>query len=243
MEEGFMSSLATPLPFTPRQALAYIRVSTDEQAISVEAQRTLIKRWCKTHDVELGAIYEDIGLNGNTPIERRPDLFKAISAPQRGMALVVARRDRLTRDVIVAALAECFARNAGASIVAVDGHGNGDSPAAQLMATIIDTFAAYERAVIVMRTKAALDHKRQKGERIGNLPYGKTLAPDGIHLEPYPPEQVVIAAARRLRQRGLSHKKIARRLTARGFTSRAGTPFSHIQVRRMLAQPVEAPTC
>jgi site-specific DNA recombinase len=145
--------------------------------------------------------------------------------------------------VIVAALAECFARNAGASIVAVDGHGNGDSPAAQLMATIIDTFAVYVRAVIVMGTKAALDHKRQKGERIGNLPYGKTLAPDGIHLEPYPPEQVVIAAARRLRQRGLSHKKIARRLTARGFTSRAGTPFSHIQVRRMLAQPVEAPTC
>jgi DNA invertase Pin-like site-specific DNA recombinase len=145
--------------------------------------------------------------------------------------------------VIVAALAECFARNAGASIVAVDGHGNGDSPAAQLMATIIDTFAVYVRAVIVMGTKAALDHKRQKDERIGNLPYGKTLAPDGTHPDPYPPEQVVIAAVRRLCQGGLSHKKIARRLTARGFISRAGTPFSHIHVRRMLAQPVEASTC
>jgi hypothetical protein len=91
--------------------------------------------------------------------------------------------------------------------------------------------------------KAALDHKRQKDERIGNLPYGKTLAPDGTHPDPYPPEQVVIAAVRRLRQGGLSHKKIARRLTARGFISRAGTPFSHIHVRRMLAQPVEASTC
>ena len=77
-----------------------------------------------------------------------------------------------------------------------------------------------------MRTKAALDHKRQKGERIGNLPYGKTLAPDDVHLVPYPPEQAVIAA-RRLRQRGLSHKKIAKGLTTRGYSSRAGTPFSH----------------
>jgi DNA invertase Pin-like site-specific DNA recombinase len=241
MDEGLMSSLMTPPPVTPRQALAYIRVSTDEQALSVEAQRALITRWCQTHAVELVGVYEDVGLNGHTPIEKRPGLFKALSALSRGMALVVARRDRLARDVIVAALAERFARKAGASIIAVDGHGNGDSPESQLMATIIDAFAAYERAVIVMRTKAALDHKRQKGERIGNLPYGKTLAPDGVHLLPYPPEQAVIACARRLRQRGLSHKKIAKRLTARGFTSRAGTPFSHVQVGRMLAQPVGDP--
>jgi DNA invertase Pin-like site-specific DNA recombinase len=236
-----MASLSTPLPVTPRQAMAYIRVSTDEQAISVEAQSALITHWCKAHGVELVGVYEDVGLNGNTPIEKRPGLFKALSALSRGMALVVTRRDRLARDVIVAALAERFARKAGASIVAVDGHGNGNSPESQLMATIIDAFAAYERAVIVMRTKAALDHKRPKNERIGNLPYGKTLAPDGIHLVPYPPEQAVIAAARRLRQRGLSHKKIAKRLAARGFTSRAGIPFSHVQVGCMLAQPVEDP--
>jgi hypothetical protein len=87
-EEGFMAPLATPLPVTPRQAIAYVRVSPEDQAISVEAQRTLIMHWCKTHDV---------GLNGNTPIERRPGLFKVLSALQRGMALVVARRDRLAR--------------------------------------------------------------------------------------------------------------------------------------------------
>jgi DNA invertase Pin-like site-specific DNA recombinase len=87
-----MASLATPLPVIPRQALAYIRVSTDEPAISVDAQRTLITHWCKAHAVELVGVYEDVGLNGNTPIEKRPGLFKALSALQRGMALVVARR-------------------------------------------------------------------------------------------------------------------------------------------------------
>jgi len=53
------------------------------------------------------------------------------------------------------------------------GVGNGNGPEAQLMRTMIDAFAAYERALIRARTKAALAAKAARGERTSlHAPYG-----------------------------------------------------------------------
>jgi DNA invertase Pin-like site-specific DNA recombinase len=219
---------------SPGPVIGYIRVSTEEQSLSVDAQRQALLRWCQAHQTPLRAIYEDIGVSGGTPLEKRPGLLQALQALTRDSLLLVVRRDRLARDTLTAALAERFAQHAGAHIVTVSGEGNGDGPEAQLMRTILDAFAQYEKALIVLRTKAGLARKREKAERLGMVPYGKRLAADRVHLLDHPTEQAVIATVRALRTSGLSYRAVAAELNRRGLTNRVGGRFTHTQVVRML---------
>lgn len=217
-----------------RQIVGYVRVSTDEQSLSVEAQHQALERWCQSHQAQLIAVYEDVGVSGGTPLEKRPGLLSALNALTRGSALLVIRRDRLARDTLTAAMAERIAQKAGASILTVNGEGNGDGPEAQLMRVILDGFAQYEKALIALRTKAGLARKREKGERLGVVPYGKRIAADGVHLIDNLTEQAVIATVQELRASGLSLRAIAAELNRRGLTNRAGGRFMATQVVRML---------
>src|SRR5204862_6543407 len=105
----------------------------------------------------------------------RPGLLAAIDAVRAHGAgvLVVAKRDRLARDGLTAALVERLCEREAAGIQAADGAGNGEGPEAQLLRGIVDLFAQYERAVIRARTKAALAVKKARGERTGGVPLGR----------------------------------------------------------------------
>lgn len=221
-------------------AVGYVRVSTDDQSLGPEAQRASIEAWAAREGVQIASWHVDAGVSGASPIEERPALCGALAALREHGAglLVVAKRDRIARDVVVAALVERAAGAARARVVSVDGVGNGDSPADAFMRTVIDGAAAYERALIRARTKAALGVKRARGERAGEVPYGFRLAADGVRLEADDAEQGVLAAVRELRAAGLSHRAIVGALAARGLVSRAGRPFGQTQVCRMLAREV-----
>src|ERR1019366_5979320 len=86
--------------------------------------------------------------------------------------LVVAKRDRIARDVVLTAGVEREAGRLGARVTSAAGEGNGSSPADGFMRTVIDGAAEYERALIRARTKAALAAKKAKGECVGQVPYG-----------------------------------------------------------------------
>ena len=218
----------------PRQVIGYVRVSTEEQTLSVEAQEEALRGWSQAHRVTLVDVYVDVGISGGAPLEKRPGLLAALSALSKGSALLVLRRDRLARDTLTAAIAERMAQKVGASILTVTGAGDGEGPEAVLMRTIIDAFAQYERALIAVRTKTAMQRKRAKGERVGAIPYGSQLAADGVHVVDAPNEQAVIAIVRRLRAGGLSYRAIAAQLNQRGLTNRAGGRFMATQVVHML---------
>jgi DNA invertase Pin-like site-specific DNA recombinase len=216
------------------QVVGYVRVSTDEQSLSVEAQQQALEGWCQAHQAQLIGVYADIGVSGGTPLEKRAGLLSALNALTRGSVLLVVRRDRLARDSLTAAMCEKIAQKAGASIFTVTGEGNGDGPEAQLMRTILDAFAQYEKALIVLRTKAGMARKRDKGERLGMVPYGMQLDRDGVHLIDDAPEQAVMATVRALRASGLSYRLIAGELNRLGLVNRAGGRFNHTQVVRVL---------
>jgi site-specific DNA recombinase len=218
------------------QVVGYVRVSTDEQTLSVEAQQQALEHWCQAHQAELVAVYADVGISGGTPLEKRPGLLDALNALTRGSVLLVVRRDRLARDTFTAAMCEKIAQKAGASIFTVTGEGNGEGPEAQLMRTILDAFAQYEKALIVLRVKAGMARKREKGERLGMVPYGKALDANGLHLIDHAPEQAVIATVRELRAGGLSYRAIAGELNRLGLVNRANGPFLHTQVVRILEE-------
>ncbi|MBN1961710.1 MAG: recombinase family protein [Deltaproteobacteria bacterium] len=167
-----------------QKAIGYIRVSTEEQHLGPEAQRDAMKKWCKANNKIFVAVFSDLGISGGAPIDKRPGLISAIESlkEQQAGILLVAKRDRLARDVVIAAMIERLAERTGAKVLTTDGTGNGDSPEAMLLRGIVDVFAQYERALIRSRTKAGLAVKKNRNERRGGLPFGFRLAGDGLLL-------------------------------------------------------------
>lgn len=208
-----------------RRVIGYIRSSTDEQSLGPVAQRHALEAWVRTRGYQLVAVHEDLGLSGGTELEKRPGLLAALDAlgVHGAGVLLVAKRDRLARDVLIAAMVERLAARVGACVVSAAGEGEGNDPAAQLMRTICDAFAAYERALIRQRTRAALAVKRGRGERTGDIPYGYRLAPDGTHLEKQPEEQKAIAEVIRLGEQGLTLRATCDRLVSMGLSPRSGS--------------------
>lgn len=84
-------------------------------------------------------------------------------------------------------------------------------------------------------TSRALQHKRSRGERVGEVPYGFRVAADGVMLEADAGEQEVITVARELVAGGLSLNKAAAELTARGHAPRSGGAWYPQQIKRMVA--------
>ena len=204
--------------------VGYIRVSTDEQTLGPEAQHAALTQWCAAHGAELAAVHADQGISGAAALDKRPGLLAALAALKTHGAgvLLVAKRDRLARDPIVSAMVEAAAARAGATVRAADGAGDGDGPADVLMRRIVDAFAEYERLLIKARTRAALAVKKRRNERVGEPCYGWKLAADGVHLEPDPTEQTIVARVQQDRAAGLTLRAIAERLAAAGLAPRRG---------------------
>lgn len=220
-------------------AVAYRRVSTDEQresGLGLDAQTASIDQAAARAGLEVRASFTDAGLSGALPIDKRPQLAAAIAALKRGDVLLVAKRDRLARDVMQAAMIEAAARRKGSRIVSAAGEGTDtDDPTAQLMRTMIDAFAAYERMVIGARTAAALHAKAERGERYGTVRFGKQLAIDGRTLVDNPAERKLILLAAECRfDLGLSWQETADTLNREGYRTRAGTAWTLHGIRSAL---------
>lgn len=227
----------TPLQDRSR-AVAYLRVSTEDQALGPEAQRASIEAWAARCGASVVAWHLDQGVSGAAPVEDRPGLLAAIRDLQELKAglLVVAKWDRVARSVMVAAMIENMAERCGARIESADGVGNGDGPESTLMRDMVKAFAAYERALIRSRTKAALRILRAKGKRAGEIPFGFHLLPDGKSLAPDLEEQEALTLARELRAQRKSFQRIAEELAAAGFRPR-GQKWYSMTVLRMLQAP------
>jgi site-specific DNA recombinase len=220
-----MSRTRTRKPATnARLAVAYLRVSTDEQHLGPEAQRAAIIAWATREGVTIVAWHTDAGVSGAAEIADRPALLTAIADlfVHRAGLFVVAKRDRLARDVMAAAMIERMTTDAGAQVASAAGEGTGgNDPSAVLMRTLVDAFAQYERGVIAARTKAALAVKSARGECVGTAPYGWTADDAGV-LVVNVAEQAVIARVRALHVSGLSIRAIVAALTAEGVRTRSG---------------------
>ena len=216
-------------------AVGYVRVSTDEQSLGPDAQRAAIEKWAQLRGVRVAVVFEDHGISGGAPAEKRPGLLAALAALRENGAglLVAAKRDRIARDTVIAAMVEQAAGRAGAVLTTADGSSDGAGPEGQLMRGIVDVFAAYERGVIKSRTRAALAVKRSRGERTGQVPYGCALAADGVHLEENAAEQAIIGEIRTMRAAGLSLRALTTECERRGLLSRAGRPFALTQIARI----------
>ena len=216
-----MSKSKSKKPVTDAsKAVAYIRVSTDEQHLGPEAQLAAIELWASRQGITLVAIHRDIGVSGATPLADCTGLMAALEdlGVHGASTLIVSKRDRLARDVMKAAMVEARAEALGARVTSTAGEGDGTDPSAKLMRQIVDAFAEYERALIGARTKAALAAKKVKGERIGGIPYGFSDV-DG-KLVANEDERTIIRLAKELSSNGVSMRGICAKFASEGTVFR-----------------------
>ncbi len=216
------------------RARAYVRCSTAEQATSglgLEAQTATVEAEARRLGAELVGLHSDAGLSGSLPMDERPGLLEAVNELRRGDVLIVARRDRLGRDVVGVALVERLVTKKGARIVSAAGEGSDmEAPSGPLVKTIIDAVNSYERSVLALRTRVALKAKRRRGERAGATPYGFALGEDGRTLVPVTEEQDVIQFILSRHARGVPLRAIADELNARNVRARRGGAWWHSSV-------------
>lgn len=216
------------------RAIGYVRVSTEEQAdsgLGLEAQRSAIRSAAERMGLDIAEWFADEGVSGKS-IDGRFGLLDAIEAVKRGSVLIVARRDRLARDSMLACWIEKEVAKRQGRIVSVAGEGtDNDDPTSVLMRRIVDAFSEYERLLIGARTKAALRVKAKRGERVGrHATYGYRLDENGRQV-PDPHEQEGIRLMLELRGAGLPYARIAAELEAMGFGARGGQRLSAKVVR------------
>src|SRR6185295_12688409 len=107
-------------------------------------------------------------------------------------AVIIAKLDRLTRSVAdLAELLKRFERR-GVSLVSVADSLDTRSAAGRLVLNIMVSVSQWEREAIGERTRDAMRHKRANGERVGTVPFGYRLTPDGRTLEAEADEQLTL---------------------------------------------------
>jgi site-specific DNA recombinase len=221
-----------------KRAIGYIRVSTEQQAsegVSLAAQKQRIEAMAIVGGYELVSIEVDAGVSASS-LERE-GLQRALDALENGDAdtLLIVKLDRLTRSVrdLDTLLQTYFAERFG--LVSAGEAIDTSTAAGRMVLNILMSVSQWEREAIGERTKAAMQHKIARGEYTGgHVPYGFMVAGDGVQLVKHDAEQAVIQAVVEYHEAGLSLRKIAARLEARGWYTRKGTKWSAQQIKQTL---------
>jgi DNA invertase Pin-like site-specific DNA recombinase len=207
-----------------KTAIAYIRVSTARQGrsgLGLEAQTAAIKAFAISEGFEIIDTYVEIETGkGADALATRPQLAHAVEiARLTGATIVVAKLDRLTRNVAFGAA--LMQRNDVAFKVV-------DLPSANnFMLHIMLSVAEQEREMISARTKAALQAAKDRGQRLGS-PTTAAILKDRSTAFAEGLKAIVVPMM------GMSSRAIAAALNAQGVLTSTGGEWSNRTVLRML---------
>jgi len=221
--------------------IAYCRVSTAEQSdsgVSLDAQQAKMRAYADLYNL---TIVETIIDAESAKSLHRDGLQQALNRLRTGKAdgLLIAKLDRLTRSVAdwQALIDAYFGEKGGKQLFSVADTIDTRRAAGRLVLNVLITVAQWERETIGERTKEALRHKINSGQRVGKVRFGFDLAPDGITLVENPAEQRTLAFMRNLRAAGRTLRQIAAELTARQIPTKERKPrWTHTAVAYILAR-------
>lgn len=203
------------------RAVAYARVSTDEQArsgLGLGAQRRVAEAEAARHGWTVEHVADE-GVSGSVRPEDRPGLGPALASLNAGDALIVAKLDRLGRSALdVLRLAES-ARDKGWRLVACDLGLDTGTPVGAFTLTALAAVAQLERDLIAQRTRDALAELKRRGVRLG-----RPVTLDGDT------RKRIVA----LRERGLPLRAIADLLNEEGVPTAHGGSWHGSTVRGVL---------
>lgn len=163
-------------------AVAYLRVSTEEQADSgggLDGQRAAIEAYAATRGWTVTAWYVDEGISGTVAPMERPELCKALETLRDGRTgvLLFHRPDRLARKAGDLLSLRDRADREGWLLASSDGAVDLTTPHGRMLFTMLGAMAEMERELISHRTREALAAKKAAGVRLGRP---ATLSPDVV---------------------------------------------------------------
>jgi DNA invertase Pin-like site-specific DNA recombinase len=208
----------------PCQFVAYYRVSTDRQGrsgLGLDAQREAVLRHLASHAGKLIGEFCEVESGRRAD---RPQLAAAIAAAKKAKAtLIIAKLDRLARNVhFISGLME-----SGVDFVAADNpHAN------KLMVHMLAAFAEHEREQISQRTKDALAAAKARGIKLGRNATDR-LAP-AYRAAAVERARELAPLLAELKGAGMSARRMAVELTARGVPTPNGAKWHGQTVRRMV---------
>jgi site-specific DNA recombinase len=158
------------------RAAIYLRLSnaTDEST-SIQRQREACLSYATARGFTSGLEYVDDGVSGAREALSRPGLTAALQAAQDGLfdVLIIAKIDRLARSVRVFDEVRLSLESHGVELVSVAEALDMTTPAGRMVATVLASFAAFERERTSERVqeshKALAAAGRYPGHRI---PFG-----------------------------------------------------------------------
>ncbi len=223
--------------------VGYLRVSTarQQEAFGPDVQKQAIKRWAASNNHRIVAWKED-AISGTSELAQRAGWCEAetLVKAKKADGIVVARMDRLARDVLVQELLLRNTHRLGGVVMSARESENellsGESkdPSRKLIRTILGAISEYDREMVTDRLEAARRAKAETGGYAhGALPYGfRSVKGD---LEPDEAEQTALDLMESLADQGMSTRKIAEILTAEGHRTKRGGKWSSPTVSRILS--------
>ena len=213
-----------------KTAIAYIRVSTQKQGksgLGLEAQAAAITAFAAAEGFDVIDTYVEIETGkGADALTTRPQLASTVEAARlTGATIIVAKLDRLTRDVAFGAT--LMQRTDVSFKVAEMPHAN------NFMLHIMLSVAQQEREMISARTKAALQAAKQRGQVLGS-PTTAAILQDRSATFAASLKAIVEPML------GQSFRAIAAALNAQGIASANGSTWSPATARRLVNRMVMA---
>lgn len=218
--------METAIETVPKRVVTYCRVSTRRQGrsgLGLEAQKAAIARFAEAEGYAVaGSFVEVESGKGSDALDRRPQLSAALKAARKlgkGTPIVVAKLDRLSRDVhfisgLMSERVPFFVAELGADT---------DSFTLHLYAAL----AEKERKLISQRTREGLAAAKARGVKLG----GANAQSERTHQE-------ATAYAESLRPiftelEHLSARALAAQLNAREIVGAGGGRWQAVQVLRI----------
>jgi DNA invertase Pin-like site-specific DNA recombinase len=218
------------------KAVAYVRVSTGKQDLSLKAQEERVKAYCAAYGLDLVEVIREQAVTGKLKLDKRPEGSRIAQLTADGVCHIVSLKlDRLFRNAVDALNHVEEWEQAGISLHLVDMGGqsiNTGSSMGKMMLTMLAGFAEFERNMIAERTTAALNYKKAHGEVYNHAPYG-FVAEDG-HLVADATEQAVVARMQNLRSGGTSYNEIANSLNADRVPTKQGRTWRSQTIKNIL---------
>jgi DNA invertase Pin-like site-specific DNA recombinase len=224
------------------RVVAYVRVSSAHQAEAYgpEVQRSAIRAWAKAEKHKVVAWPEDV-ISGASELRNRAGWQEAAAFVKSGKAdgVVVARLDRLARDVMVQELLLRKLSEFGGIVLSTRANENemlnGESKdsSRKMVRVIMGAISEYDREMTVDRLAAGRQAKAARGGHAhGALPYGYSSA--NGKLVPEPTEQAALRKMKALAAQGVPLRDIAEALTAEGHPTKRGGQWCAATVGRIL---------
>lgn len=218
------------------KAFSYLRVSGVGQIAGdgLPRQRDCVQTWAPSNGYEIVREFVDGGVTGKMEGDDRAGWVDCIASCQaEGVThIIIEKLDRLARDLMVQEHILVDVKKRGLTLISVhEPDLCSDDPSRVLMRQVFGAIAQYDRAMIVLKLRAArIRKKRATGRCEGQKPFGAR-----------PGEDSILDIMRGLSEAEFTVKEIAQHLNGHQYRTRHRGRWHPTMVQRILARDRKQP--